>query len=147
MLHSKTNLSSQTGASKLFCIGFSLFWGRCRTWCSGFLTIYIKEWVSLWVSDNATFVQVIKYKYININSKHPWLFPVLVCSCSQRLLTHVTTHCLCRATAHAHSNARRQWLEIVSLPQKGLLHKYTSHNNKTIQQSRAAKQIKCHIES
>ena len=32
MLHSKTILSSQTGASKLFCIGISLFWSRCRTW-------------------------------------------------------------------------------------------------------------------
>ena len=34
MLHSKTILSSQTGASKLFCIGFSLFWSRCRNWGS-----------------------------------------------------------------------------------------------------------------
>ena len=34
VLHSKTILSCQTGASKLFCIGLSLFWGRCRTWCS-----------------------------------------------------------------------------------------------------------------
>ena len=25
---------TRTGESKLFCIGFSLFWGRCRTWCS-----------------------------------------------------------------------------------------------------------------
>ena len=33
-LHSKTILSSQTGASKLFCIGFSLFWSQCRTWGS-----------------------------------------------------------------------------------------------------------------
>ena len=24
---------TRTGESKLFCIGFSLFWGRCRTWC------------------------------------------------------------------------------------------------------------------
>ena len=32
MLHSKTILSSQTGASKLFCIGFSSFWSRCRNW-------------------------------------------------------------------------------------------------------------------
>ena len=23
---------TRTGESKLFCIGFSLFWGRCRTW-------------------------------------------------------------------------------------------------------------------
>ena len=36
MLHSKTILSSQTGASKLFCIGYSLFWSRCRTWCNCF---------------------------------------------------------------------------------------------------------------
>ena len=25
---------TRTGESKLFCIGFSLFWGRCRTWCT-----------------------------------------------------------------------------------------------------------------
>ena len=25
---------TRTGESKLFCIGFSLFWGRCRTWCN-----------------------------------------------------------------------------------------------------------------
>ena len=25
---------TRTGESKLFCIGFSLFWGRCRTWGS-----------------------------------------------------------------------------------------------------------------
>ena len=25
---------TRTGESKLFCIGFSLFWSRCRTWCS-----------------------------------------------------------------------------------------------------------------
>ena len=42
MLHSKTILSSQTGASKLFCIGFSLFWGRCRTWCIMYYNIQCK---------------------------------------------------------------------------------------------------------
>ena len=25
---------TRTGESKLFCIGFSLFWSRCRTWCN-----------------------------------------------------------------------------------------------------------------
>ena len=25
---------TRTGESKLFCIGFSLFWSRCRTWCT-----------------------------------------------------------------------------------------------------------------
>ena len=41
MLHSKTFLSSQTGASKLFCIGFSLFWSRSRNWGIFLLKLFL----------------------------------------------------------------------------------------------------------
>ena len=55
---------TRTGESKLFCIGFSLFWSRCRTWCnmckdlndlmvmvipgSGSMAIIAESWSKLW---------------------------------------------------------------------------------------------------
>ena len=41
---------TRTGESKLFCIGFSLFWGRCRTWCN-----ILFEWHGRRLLHNVTF--------------------------------------------------------------------------------------------
>ena len=39
---------TRTGESKLFCIGFSLFWSRCRTWCSFTKKIFFDHRKFLW---------------------------------------------------------------------------------------------------
>ena len=37
---------TRTGESKLFCIGFSLFWSRCRTWCTFIVSFPVAEALS-----------------------------------------------------------------------------------------------------
>ena len=60
---------TRTGESKLFCIGFSLFWSRCRTWCTWksicidypkfyrlFLTKSAFLWGKLWKNWNCAVI-------------------------------------------------------------------------------------------
>ena len=61
---------TRTGESKLFCIGFSLFWSRCRTWCNA----------EIYVADGILFI----FKHsISLNV---WKCPVF-------LLCHTVTIC------------------------------------------------------
>ena len=48
---------TRTGESKLFCIGFSLFWGRCRTWCR-LCFLWIFFWIWTWISIFQTFANL-----------------------------------------------------------------------------------------
>ena len=48
---------TRTGESKFFCIGFSLFWSRCRTWCNNWL------------------IDLICLQFLSLNSVYIWYYP------------------------------------------------------------------------